>query len=61
VFWQWFSCGGPGPKEAVKPGFQLDFGRGLVVHALAPYATPAFCGGLGSTRNLDVSRPLIES
>lgn len=61
VYWQWWSCGGPGPSAAVRPGFQLAFGHGLVVTAISTQATPSFCGGLGGTRNLDVSRPLIES
>jgi hypothetical protein len=61
VYWQWWSCGGPGPRAAVRPGFQLTFGHGLIVIARSADATPPFCGGLGGTRNLDVSRPLIES
>lgn len=59
VYFQWWSCGGPGPRAAVRPGFQLSFGHGLVVVARSTVVTPAFCGGLGGTRNLDVSRPLI--
>lgn len=61
VYWRWWSCGGPGPRAAVRPGFQLTFGHGLVVTAISTQTTPSFCGGLGGTRNLDVSRPLIES
>jgi hypothetical protein len=60
VYWRWWSCGGPGPRAAVRPGFQLTFGHGLVVTAVSTQTTPAFCGGLGGTRNLDVSRPLME-
>jgi hypothetical protein len=61
VYFQWWSCGGRGPRAAVRPTFRLSFDQGLVVLAHSPYATPAFCGGLGGTRNLDVSRSLIES
>lgn len=61
VYWRWWSCGGPGARAAVRPGFQLAFGRGLVVTAVSTEATPPFCSGLGGTRNLDVSRPLTES
>jgi Protein of unknown function (DUF4232) len=61
VFFQWWSCGGPGPRAAVRPGFQLTFGHGLVVVASSAVATPSFCGGLSGTRNLAVSRPQIES
>jgi Protein of unknown function (DUF4232) len=60
VLWQWWSCGGPGPRAAVRPGFQLRFGHGLVVIARSTDVTPAFCSGLGGTRNLDVSSPLTE-
>jgi hypothetical protein len=38
----------------------LRFGHGLVVIARSTDATPAFCGGLGGTRNLAVGRPQIE-
>jgi Protein of unknown function (DUF4232) len=60
VYFQWFSCGGRGPKEAVRPTFGLRFGHVLVVTARSTDVTPAFCSGLGGTRNLDVSPPLIE-
>jgi hypothetical protein len=58
VFWQWRSCGGPGPRAAVRPTIELPFGHGLVVTARSGDVTPAFCGGLGGRRLLDVSRPL---
>jgi Protein of unknown function (DUF4232) len=60
VYFQWFSCGGSGPNEAVRPTFGLRFGRVLVVSARSTDVTPAFCSGLGGTRNLDVSPPLVE-
>jgi hypothetical protein len=60
VFFQWWSCGGPGPKAAIRPTFQLRFGRGLAVTASSADVTPAFCGGLGSRRFLDVSRALVN-
>jgi hypothetical protein len=61
VLFQWWSCGDTGLKATVRPGFQLTFGHGLVVLARSADATPPFCAGLGGTRNLDVSRPLVES
>ena len=62
VLWQWFSCGGQGAAQAaVRPTFRLRFGPGLVVTARSVDVTPAFCGGLGGTRNLAVSRALTES
>ena len=61
VYWQWWSCGGPGPRAAVNPGFQLSFRHGLLVTAISTDATPPFCGGLEGTRNLAVSRPQITS
>ena len=60
VFFQWWSCGGAGPKEAVRPTFVLRFGHGLVVVARSAGATPPSCGGLGARRTLDVSSPLTE-
>jgi Protein of unknown function (DUF4232) len=60
VLWQWASCGGPGPHVAVRPGFQLQLAPGLVVFARSADVTPKFCGGLGGTRGLAVSRPLHE-
>jgi hypothetical protein len=60
VFFQWWSCGGPGPKEAVRPTFLLRFGRGLIVVARSADVTPPFCDGLGARRTIDVSRPLTE-
>jgi Protein of unknown function (DUF4232) len=59
VFFQWWSCGGPGPKEAVQPTFLLRFGHGLAVTAHSGVVTPAFCSGLGAPRSLDVSRALV--
>ena len=60
VLWQWWSCGRPGPRAAVRPGFQLSFGHGFVVVALSDEVTSAFCGSLGTT-NLGVTRPLTQS
>ena len=59
VFFQWWSCGGPGPRAAVRPTFELRFGHGLIVNARSSVVTPAFCGGLGSRRYLDVTRALV--
>ena len=59
VYFQWWSCGGTGPKAAVRPTFTLRFGRGLLVTARSEDVTPAFCGGLGSQRPLDVSHVLV--
>ena len=59
VFFQWWSCGGPGPKTAVQPTFLLRFGHGLVVTANSGDVTPAFCAGLGSWRFIDVSHVLV--
>lgn len=59
VFFQWWSCGGRGPREAVRPTFELRFGHGLVVTAQSSDVTPAFCGGLGGRRTLDVTRALV--
>jgi hypothetical protein len=61
VFWQWFSCGGPGPRAAVRPTFRLRFEHDLVVTARSSDLTPAFCGGLGGRRTLAVSRALAGS
>ena len=60
VFFQWLSCGGSGPKAAVRPTFALSFGHGLRVTARSEDVTPAFCGGLGGARFLDVSRALVH-
>jgi Domain of unknown function (DUF4232) len=60
VLFQWWSCGGPGPKEAVQPTFLLRFGHGLAVTARSGDVTPPFCGGLGGRRPLDVSRALVS-
>jgi hypothetical protein len=60
VFFQWLSCGGSGPKAAVRPTFALRFGNHLLVTARSKDVTPAFCGGLGGTRFLDVSRALVD-
>jgi hypothetical protein len=59
VFFQWWSCGGPGPKEAVQPTLLLRFGHGSAVAARSGDVTPAFCSGLGGRRPLDVSRALV--
>lgn len=59
VFFQWWSCGGSGPKEAVRPTFRLRFGHGLTVTARSGDVTPPFCSGLGAARPLDVSRTLV--
>ncbi len=59
VFFQWLSCGGSGPKAAVRPTFALSFGHGPLVTARSRDVTPAFCGGLGGTRYLGVSRALV--
>jgi hypothetical protein len=59
VFFQWWSCGGPGPKAAVRPAFELRFGHGLVVNARSSDVTPAFCAGLGGQRYLDLTRALV--
>lgn len=59
VYFQWWSCGGPGPRAAVRPTFTLRFGRGLVVTARSGDVTPAFCGGLGGRRALGVSEALV--
>ncbi len=62
VLWQWFSCGGNGPKAAVRPTLILRFGHGLIVTARSNEATPAFCGGLGGSRRLLlVSGAVIEN
>ena len=58
VFFQWWSCGGRGPRDAVRPAFLLRFGHGLTVTARSTDGTPPFCGGLGGRRPLDVSRAL---
>ena len=60
VFFQWWSCGGSGPKAAVRPTFLVRFGHGLQLTARSGEATPAFCGGLGGTRFLDVTRALVN-
>lgn len=60
VFFQWRSCGGPGPERAVQPTFLLRFGHGLAVSARSGDVTPPFCAGLGGRRPLDVSHPLVE-
>ncbi len=60
VFFQLWSCGGSGPKAAVRPTFLVRFGHGLQLTARSGEATPAFCGGLGGTRFLDVSRALVN-
>ena len=60
VFFQWWSCGGSGPKAAVRPAFTLRFGQRLVVTARSSDVTTPFCGGLGGTRSLDVSRALVQ-
>jgi hypothetical protein len=59
VFFQWWSCAGPGPRAAVRPTFTLRFAHGLVVIARSTDVTPPFCGRLGSS-SLAVSRPLRE-
>ena len=59
VFFQWWSCGGPGPKEAVRPTFLLRFGHELAVTASSGDVTPPFCSGLGGRHPLDVSRALV--
>jgi hypothetical protein len=59
VFFQWWSCGGPGPRAAVRPTFELRFGHGLVVNARSSDVTPAFCAGLGGQRYLDVTRARV--
>ena len=60
VFFQWWSCGGSGPKAAVRPTFLVRFGQGLQLAARSGEPTPAFCGGLGGRRFLDVSRALVN-
>lgn len=60
VFFQWWSCGGSGPKAAVRPTFLLRFTRGLFVAARSRDVTPPFCGGLGAARPLDVSHMLVS-
>ena len=60
VFFQWKSCGGSGPQAAVRPTFALEFRHNLLVTANSNDVTPAFCGGLGGQRLLDVSRPLVN-
>jgi len=60
VFFQWWSCGGSGLKSAVRPTFVMGFGHGLLVTARSKDVTPAFCGGLGDPRLLDVSRALVN-
>ena len=59
VYFQWFSCGGSGPKAAVRPTFALRFGHGLLVTARSADVTPPFCGGLGGRRTLGVSPALV--
>ena len=59
VYFQWWSCGGPGPRAAVRPTFILRFGRGLLVTARSADVTNAFCGGLGGQRLLGVSHVLV--
>jgi len=59
VFFQWWSCGGPGPRATVRPTFELRFGHGVVVNARSNDVTPAFCAGLGGRRYLDVTRALV--
>jgi Protein of unknown function (DUF4232) len=59
VFFQWWSCGGSGPRAAVRPTFTLRFSRGLVVTARSGDVTPSFCGGLGGRRALGVSDALV--
>jgi hypothetical protein len=44
VYWEWYSCAGPGVTSAVNPTFQLRFGHGLVVAARSSHVTLAFCG-----------------
>jgi Domain of unknown function (DUF4232) len=60
VYFQWWSCGGSGPKAAVRPTFTLRFGHGLLVTARSEDVTPAFCGGLGGQRLLGVSKTLVD-
>ena len=60
VLFQWWSCGGSGPKAAVRPTFLVRFGHGLRLTARSGEMTPAFCGGLSGTRFLDVSRALVN-
>jgi Protein of unknown function (DUF4232) len=60
VYFQWFSCGGPGPRRAVRPTFALRFGHGLLVIAPSTDVTPPFCGGLGGRRVLGVSDALVS-
>jgi hypothetical protein len=59
VYFQWWSCGGSGPKAAVRPTFTLRFRPGLLVTARSEDVTPAFCGGLGGQRGLNVSNTLV--
>ena len=59
VYFQWFSCGGPGPRAAVRPTFVLRFGHGLLVTARSADVTSPFCGGLGGQRALGVSPVLV--
>jgi Domain of unknown function (DUF4232) len=60
VFFQWWSCDGPGPRATVRPTFALRLGPGLSVTARSNTVTPAFCGGLGGRRFLDVTHTLVS-
>jgi Domain of unknown function (DUF4232) len=60
VYFQWWSCGSSGPKAPVRPTFLVNFGHGLRIRARSAETTPAFCGGLGGRRFLDVSRALVN-